>query len=109
MSYARPHRRYRAQVLAAAAVSAETVTSDGKPFLMRPNELCSVSIRPDGSWSGTVQLQRRFDGTNWSKVDNGEWTDAAAETSYLADESCELRLVVTAYSAGAADLRLGMG
>lgn len=67
-------------------------------------ERSSVSVA--GVFVGTVELQRRLDGVNWRKVK--EYT-APAEETYEADERCELRLIVTAYTSGTAELRVGKG
>lgn len=65
----------------------------------------SVSAQPGAST--TVTLQRRFDGTNWRDVD--AWS-VDVETSYVADESCDIRIGVKTGDYGASTtVRLGIG
>lgn len=70
--------------------SAATVDADGEFATLSPigpGSLVGISI--SGTFSGTVSLQRRFDGANWRTVQT--WT-AEAEATYMADAGCELRL-----------------
>ncbi len=63
----------------------------------------SVSVQPGAST--TVTLQRKLDGTNWRDVES--WT-VDAEATYVADESCVLRVGVKTGDYGASTtVRLG--
>ncbi len=48
-----------------------------------------ASISVSGVSDSTVTLQRRLDGTNWRDVES--WS-ASVESSYVADQSCDIRL-----------------
>ena len=68
-------------------------------------ERVSVSVQPGAAT--TVTLQRRMDGTNWRDVFS--WT-ADAEKTYVADESCGVRIGVKTGDYGASTtVRLGKG
>ena len=71
-----------------------------------PGVLVAVSI--SGTWSGTIKLQRRFDGANWRDVQT--WT-GSVEATYLADAGAEIRLGFDAsgFGSGAAVVRLQVG
>lgn len=74
--------------------------------LTQPNVAVAVSI--SGTFTGTVSLQRRLDGTNWRTVQT--WT-AATEATYLGDVACALRLGfdTSGYGSGTATCRLQAG
>ena len=66
----------------------------------------SVSI--SGTFVATVTLQRRLDRTNWRDVES--WS-GPVETTYVADQSCDLRLGVKTgdFTSGTVDALTGIG
>ena len=68
------------------------------------NDRSSISV--SGTWSGTVTLQRKIDGTNWRDV--ASWT-SNIEASYCADEFGDIRIGIKTgdFSSGTAVVRLG--
>jgi len=93
-----------------AAITAQNTFSEALP--LQSGEKCSISI--SGTFSATVSLQRRFDGADgsWNDVATPEgdagWT-VPVESTYEADENCEVRLGVKTsnYTSGTANVRLG--
>ncbi len=72
-----------------------------------------ASVGLSGTWVGIATLQRRFrrsDGTLTSWFDVESWS-ANIQTSYVADEACELQLGIKTgdYTSGTLEARLGFG
>ena len=67
-----------------------------------------VSVSISDVSDSTVTLQRRLDGSNWRDVDS--WT-ADVETTYVADEGCEIQLGIKTgdYGSDTVAVRIGMG
>ena len=91
------------------ATAIANVDADGEfaeLLLKLPEAAVAVSIA--GTFTGTVSLQRSFDGSTWNTVQT--WT-GPVETTYLGDTSCKLRLgfATGGYGSGDADVRLQVG
>lgn len=67
-----------------------------------------ASISVSGTFSATVTLQRKLNGTDWRDV--ATFT-APAETSYDGDEAGEIRIGIKTgeFSSGTATCRIGKG
>ena len=67
-----------------------------------------VSVSVSGSYSATVTLQRRVDGSNYRDVTN--WT-SETESTYVSDEKQDLRLGIKSgdFTSGTAVCRIGHG
>lgn len=76
-----------------------------EPLLIERGGIASISI--SGTFVANVEMQRKLDGANWRTVKR--WSDEI-ETSYYADEGCELRLGVPTgdFTSGTAVCRLGV-
>ncbi len=76
------------------------------PLSVRPEEGASVSV--SGTWSATVHLQHRLDGTNWRDVES---YTANTEKVYTAGEGCDVRIGVKTgnFTSGTVVVRLGVG
>lgn len=68
-----------------------------------------------GTWDATATLQRRFqksDGTftSWFDIDGGSWS-GNVQTSYIADEACEVKLGIKTgdFTSGTMEARIGFG
>ena len=86
-----------------ATITAQNTFSD--TLSLGPNERASISAQPGAAT--TVTLQRMMDGVNWRDVD--AWS-TGVESSYVVDESCELRIGVKTGDFGASTtVRLGEG
>lgn len=67
-----------------------------------------ASISISGTFAANVELQRNLDGTNWRTVDT---YTALTELTYVADETCDIRLGVPTggFTSGPVNCRLGLG
>lgn len=72
-------------------------------------ERAAVSIVADGSWSGTITLQRSFD-RGATPLDVEQFSTSEQGT-YRADAGCMIRIGVKTgdYTDGSADVRLQVG
>ena len=95
-----PSTLYAASVL--LSITGDEENTDA--LEIRTGHRASISV--SGTFAATIELQRRCDGTNWHEV----WTTTVIdEMSYVADDSCDIRLGSTAYTSGTAVVRLGVG
>lgn len=88
-----------------------TLTTNGDQtsvLMLQKNDVASISI--SGTWTGTIQLQRKLGvQTTFQGVPdgNGDYFTENAERTYIADEACEIILKATATMTGSAVCRLG--
>jgi len=85
-----------------ATVSGDNQFTDA----MATQKTALVSISISGTFSATITLQHKIDGSNWRDVET--WT-AAAEQLYEAPEDGEIRIGCKTgeYTSGSPVLRLG--
>lgn len=86
------------------SITAQSTWSD--ELTIKQLEQIAVSI--SGTFSATVTLQRKIDGTNWRVV---KTYTAAAEETYYADKAGRLRIGVDTgdYTSGTVVVYLGKG
>ena len=83
--------------VAIAAISEATDT-----LVCRDGEMVSISV--DGTYTGTIQLQRSFNGADWKAIDEYTGTGVAAndQNDLIVSTNQFLRLVATAWTSGSA-------
>lgn len=100
-------------ILVTKTISAQNTFSD--PMEMDEGEVAAISIGCDGTWSGTIVVQRRFGGQQtWRNVQPAIGTDGfteSAEVDYEASCGQEIRVGCQTgdYSAGTASIAIRLG
>lgn len=86
-----------------------TIDANGEAtdtLVVRAGETVAVSV--DGTYTGTIQLQRSFDGTNWKSIDESVGSGSAVndQNDMIVSVNHFLRLVATAWTSGSATASL---
>ncbi len=85
-----------------ASITAQNTFTDA--VQLNAGQKAAISI--SGTFSATVTVQRRLDGSNWRDVES---FTSAVEKTFSADSGCEIRAGVKTggYSSGTAILLIG--
>lgn len=86
-------------------VAIDAVSEATDTIVVRAGETVSISV--DGTYTGTIQLQRSFDGTNFKAID--EYVGAGAandQNDLIVSVNQFLKLVSTAWTSGSATASL---
>jgi hypothetical protein len=86
-----------------------TATGQSSSFRPIPGRPFNIDIR--GTFVASVQLERSFDGSNWSPITAAgtqlyAWTAAASEVAEEAESGVQYRLNCTAYTSGTVTYRI---
>lgn len=81
-------------------VTIDAVSEATDTLVVRAGETVSISV--DGTYTGTIQLQRSFDGTNFKAIDEYVGTGSAAndQNDLIVSVNQFLKLVATAWTSG---------
>lgn len=80
-------------------VTIDALSEETDTIVVRAGETLSVSI--DGSYTGTIQLQRSFDGSNWKSVEDYAATGTTnSQKDIIAAVNGFWRLIATAWTSG---------
>lgn len=80
-------------------VTIDAISEETDTIVVRAGETLSLSI--DGSYTGTIQLQRSFDGTNWKAVEDYAATGATnSQKDIIAAVNAFWRVISTAWTSG---------
>lgn len=86
-------------------VTIDAVSEETDTLVVRDGEMVAISV--DGTYTGTIQVQRSFDGTNWKAID--EYVGAGAtndQNDLIVSTNQFLKIVATAWTSGSATARL---
>lgn len=83
-------------------VTIDAISEETDTLVCRDGEMVSISV--DGTYNGTIQLQRSFDGTNWKALE--AYTSAGSadndQKDLIVSTNQFLRLIATAWTSGSA-------
>lgn len=87
-------------------VTIDAVAEETDTIVVRAGETVAISV--DGTYTGTIQLQRSFDGTNWKAIDESVGAGSAVndQNDLIVSVNQFLRLVATAWTSGSATASL---